>query len=132
MMQGYTVLRVSLMFYKKNTFKYIIIFISLLVYYYISLVIVGFTLLLGFYYSDTYSLLICTGVPVFLLAKFFIKKIIKRKYIECAVIFLFILFELIFLPYDIFHKNVRTFKNDDFNTVINKVIHDYYSPIFGR
>jgi hypothetical protein len=116
---------------KKMIFKYIIILILVLVYWYISSLIIVFTLLFGFYCSAGFRLLICTGIPIFLLSKFFIKKMTKKKYTECSIIFLFMLVELLFFPYHIFRKD-QAGNFNDFNTIVYQVIHDYYSPIFGR
>jgi hypothetical protein len=122
-----------LMFYKiiKNSiFIYSLIFISILFYVYISLMIIVVFGLSG-YASENFRLFIMTSIPVFLLSIFLIRKILKRKYVESIIIFLFIIFELFLVPYYIFHDD-QAGKSNDFNTTINIMIHDYYSPIFGR
>ncbi len=115
---------------KSNVLKYLIIFISILVYYYILGVLIALMVLSGFY-SATFTLIIMTGIPFFLLSKFFLKKLKEKKYNELILIFLFIIIETIFIPMDRYQKN-QAGEENNIKTIINLVVHDHYSPIFGK
>jgi hypothetical protein len=114
----------------KPLLKYAIIFALLLAYYFISGIILVF-FVLGGQASNAFRLVNFTGIPVFLLSIFLIKKILRRNFKECVIIFLLLLFEIFFIPFDIFRDN-QAGKQNDFNTIIYEIVHDYYSPIFGR